>query len=69
MPKRSVTIELARQFIPTKVLDTLTEQQIQDIIDLMYIHAEFILNHITNKKTGKNLINKESSEQERRIAL
>jgi len=69
VPKRSVTIELARQFIPTKVLDTLTEQQIQDIIDLMYIHAEFILNHITNKKTGKNLINKESSEQERRIAL
>jgi hypothetical protein len=54
VPKKNVTTELARTLIPTEVLNTLTEQQIQAIIDLMYIHAEFIVNHIIQKQEMQN---------------
>jgi len=62
VPKRNVTTELARTLIPTEVLKTLTEQQIKDIIDLMYVHAEFIFNHIINKQVEQNSEDRCSNE-------
>lgn len=55
MPNQKITVTEARKLLPQSTLSGLNDQQIMDIIRVMYTCSEYIFNHIVNNKQKEEI--------------